>query len=97
MATRFANMAGGTAISPSSPARRWRTTDGVRLAVGGVADRPMARDFPAIDGDALDDALNDLAWDLEARDDLHATAGYRRGLVRRLGRAAIEEAQRCRT
>ena len=69
----------------------------VRLAVGGVADRPMAREFPAIDGDAIDDALNDLAWDLEARDDLHATAGYRRGLVRRLGRAAIEEAQACRT
>jgi 2-furoyl-CoA dehydrogenase FAD binding subunit len=69
---------------------------GIRLAVGGVADRPTARDFGAIDGDALDDALNALAFDLDARDDLHATASYRRGLVRRLGRAAIEEAQRCR-
>ncbi len=69
---------------------------GIRLAVGGVADRPTARDFAPIDGDALDDALNALAFDLEARDDLHATASYRRGLVRRLGRAAIEEAQRCR-
>jgi 2-furoyl-CoA dehydrogenase FAD binding subunit len=69
---------------------------GVRLAVGGVADRPEARDLGIVDGDALDDALNDLAWELEARDDLHATASYRRGLVRRLGRAAIEEAQRCR-
>ena len=69
---------------------------GVRLAVGGVADRPEARDFPLLNGDALDDALNALAWELDARDDLHATAGYRRGLVRRLGRAAIEEAQRCR-
>jgi 2-furoyl-CoA dehydrogenase FAD binding subunit len=70
--------------------------DGFRLAIGGVADRPMARDFGTIDGDALDDALNDLAWELEARDDLHATADYRRGLVRRLGRAVIEEARRCR-
>jgi 2-furoyl-CoA dehydrogenase FAD binding subunit len=69
---------------------------GVRLAVGGVADRPTARNFPAIEGGELDDALNSLAWDLDARDDLHATAGYRRGLVRRLGRAAIEEARRCR-
>ncbi len=69
---------------------------GVRLAIGGVADRPVARDFAAIGSSALDDALNDMAWELEARDDLHATAGYRRGLVRRLGRAAIEEAQRCR-
>jgi 2-furoyl-CoA dehydrogenase FAD binding subunit len=69
---------------------------GVRLAIGGVADRPTACDFATIDGDALDDALNTLAFNLDARDDLHATASYRRGLVRRLGRAAIEEARRCR-
>ena len=56
----------------------------------------MARDFAQLDGEALDDALNDFAWELEARDDLHATARYRRDLVRRLGREAIEEARRCR-
>jgi 2-furoyl-CoA dehydrogenase FAD binding subunit len=70
--------------------------DGVRLAVGGVADRPMCRDFPALDGRALDDALDAFAWELDARDDLHATARYRRELVRRLGRATVEEARRCR-
>jgi 2-furoyl-CoA dehydrogenase FAD binding subunit len=69
---------------------------GVRLAVGGVAERPMARDFGHIDGSRLDDALTEFANELEARDDLHATAQYRRDLVRKLGRAAIEEAQRCR-
>ena len=37
-----------------------------------------------------------FADELEARDDLHATAGYRRDLVRQLGRATIEEARRCR-
>jgi 2-furoyl-CoA dehydrogenase FAD binding subunit len=72
------------------------TRDAIRLAVGGVADRPVARDFPALDGAALIDALNAFAWDLDARDDLHATARYRRDLVRRMGRAVIEEAQRCR-
>jgi 2-furoyl-CoA dehydrogenase FAD binding subunit len=70
--------------------------DGVRLAVGGVADNAAARDFPDLDGEALDDALDALAWELDARDDLHATATYRRNLVRQLGRAAIEEARRCR-
>jgi 2-furoyl-CoA dehydrogenase FAD binding subunit len=70
--------------------------DGIRLAVGGVADRPTARDFAALDGSALDDALEDFARDLEARSDLHATADYRRALVRRLGRSTIEEARRCR-
>jgi len=70
--------------------------DGVRLAIGGVADCPAARDFPDTDSSALDDALDRFASDLEARDDLHATADYRRALVRRLGRSTIEEARRCR-
>ncbi len=70
--------------------------DGVRLAIGGVADVPTARDFPDIGGDALDDALDEFAGELEPRDDLHATADYRRALVRRLGRATVEEARRCR-
>jgi len=69
---------------------------GTRLAIGGVADRPMARDFGPLDGSALDDALDEFAFDLDARDDLHATARYRRELVRRLGRATMEEARRCR-
>jgi 2-furoyl-CoA dehydrogenase FAD binding subunit len=68
---------------------------GIRLAVGGVADRPTYRDYPELDGSALDDALNAFAFDLDARDDLHATARYRRDLVRLIGRSAIEEARRC--
>ena len=70
--------------------------DGIRLAIGGVADRPTARDLGNLDGSALDDALDAFAWDLDARDDLHATARYRRELVRSLGRATIAEAQQCR-
>jgi 2-furoyl-CoA dehydrogenase FAD binding subunit len=67
-----------------------------RLAVGGVADRPMAREVPLPGDPALDDALDAFAWDLDARDDLHATAVYRRHLVRRIGRQTLEEATRCR-
>jgi 2-furoyl-CoA dehydrogenase FAD binding subunit len=67
-----------------------------RLAVGGVADRPNVRDFGTLDGTALDDALDAFAQALDARDDLHATADYRRELVRRLGRMTVEEARRCR-
>jgi 2-furoyl-CoA dehydrogenase FAD binding subunit len=70
--------------------------NGIRIAVGGVADRPTRRDFPALDGSALDDALDAFAWELDARDDLHATARYRRELVRRMGRATIEEARQRR-
>lgn len=69
---------------------------GTRLAVGGVADRPIVRDFAHLDGDALTRALDAFAWELEARDDLHATARYRRELVRLYGRETIEKARRCR-
>ena len=65
----------------------------VRLAVGGVADRAVMREFAA-DSD-LDDALHDFAAELDARDDLHATAGYRRDLVRKIGAQTIAEAK-CR-
>jgi 2-furoyl-CoA dehydrogenase FAD binding subunit len=67
------------------------TERGVRLAVGGVADMPVAREFDALKGSALDDALNAFAWDLDARDDFHATARYRRDLVRMIGRDLIAE------
>ena len=65
------------------------TSAGVRLAVGGVADVPTARDWPRLQGSALDDALNEFAYELEARDDVHATARYRRDLVRMIGRDLI--------
>ena len=69
------------------------TDKSVRLAVGGVADRP---DRCAISMTPSDDALAAFAAELDARDDLHATADYRRNLVRRLGRITIDEARRCR-
>jgi 2-furoyl-CoA dehydrogenase FAD binding subunit len=68
---------------------------GARLAVGGVADRPVVRALPQPGHAGLDAALDDFAWELEARDDMHATASYRRELVRRIGRAVIEEAAQC--
>jgi 2-furoyl-CoA dehydrogenase FAD binding subunit len=67
-----------------------------RLAIGGVADRPMVRDMPLPESGGLADALDAFARDLDARDDLHATAAYRRELVRRLGRQTLEDAAACR-
>jgi 2-furoyl-CoA dehydrogenase FAD binding subunit len=68
----------------------------VRLGVGGVADTPACRDFTALSGPALDNELNDFAWECGGYDDIHATARHRRELVRRLGRKVIEEAIQCR-
>jgi len=66
------------------------TKTSVRLAVAGVADRPVICEL-----DDAGNALDAFASGLDARDDLHATAEYRRALVRRLGRRIIAEAQ-CR-
>lgn len=70
------------------------TRAGIRFAVGGVADRPRVIALPPLAGSALEDALNDFAWDLEARDDPHASAAYRRHLVRRIGLRVIAQAGR---
>lgn len=69
--------------------------DGIRFAVGGLSDRPEVRVWPRLSGDALDDALNDLAWELGGASDQHASARHRRDLLRRLGRQAVEEAVTC--
>ncbi len=67
------------------------------LGVGGVSDFPAVHDFGTLQGAVLDDALNAFAWEMGGDDDLHATASYRRELVRRLGPKVIEEARQCRS
>lgn len=65
---------------------------GLRLAVGGVADRPRLAQWPAdLRGADLDSAINDFAWELEAQDDAHASATFRRHLVRRLGAQVLRQ------
>ena len=71
--------------------------NGVLLGVGGVADRPAVRDLGGANGTELSEALNAFAWELGGNDDIHATARYRRELVRRLGPKVIEEARSCQS
>ena len=75
----FAIAALAAAVSPQ----------GVRLGVGGVADRPWVEDLPVGSSTDLEAALEDLVWKLGARGDQHASARYRRHLVRNLGRKLI--------
>ena len=67
----------------------------MRLGVGGLADRPVAVRIDISAKGAVADAVETLAWELEGTDDIHATARYRRDLLRRLGPAVIEEARQC--
>ena len=67
----------------------------IRLGVGGLADRPVATRIGIESQSTVKDALEALAWELEGTDDIHATARYRRHLLRRLGPVVIEEALKC--
>ena len=68
----------------------------VRVGVGGCSDRPHVVEFSPLEGDALAERLNALAWSLPFDDDHHASARYRRDLVRILGRQTVETAIQCR-
>ena len=68
----------------------------VRVGVGGCSDRPHVVEFSTLKGDALAERLNALAWSLPFDDDHHASARYRRDLVRILGRQTVETAIQCR-
>lgn len=68
----------------------------LRLGVGGVADRPHCIDMAAGTGpDEARDRIEHLVWELGGFDDIHASARFRRDLVRRIAPALIEEVSAC--
>ena len=91
--TEFARRHGDFAIVAVAAIAR---ANGITIGVGGLAEQPVVRDWPALDGSALDDALNELAWSLDAADDAQASALYRRELVRGLGRRTVQAAKEAR-
>ncbi len=66
----------------------------LRLGVGGVAGQPTVCEWE-IEPEECDEVLNQFAWEMEGVDDIHATAQYRRQIVRKLGRKVLEEAKIC--
>ena len=107
LAVRFPTHRDGTGYAFREVARRHgdfaivalaavATRDTVRLGVGGVSDRPESREWELSDPAQFDALLNALAWELIGYDDIHATAPYRRELVRRVGAKVIAEAIACR-
>jgi 2-furoyl-CoA dehydrogenase FAD binding subunit len=67
----------------------------VRLGVGGMAGRPAVRKIEVSDASGVQEAVAALAEELEGYEDLHASARMRRDMLKRMGPAVIEEAQRC--
>ncbi len=66
--------------------------DRMAIGFGGVAGVPVVREWPHLTGEVLDDALVELAEEIEIVDDGHGGGAYRRGLVHALGRRAVERA-----
>lgn len=66
----------------------------VRLAVGGMGDLPMLRDWEAVDAAQIRAAVREWAWELTLRDDAYLSAASRRHLMQHLAQQAIEMAQR---
>ncbi|MGH8599444.1 MAG: FAD binding domain-containing protein, partial [Burkholderiales bacterium] len=62
----------------------------IRFAAGGVGGVPQVVEWRDLAGDDLAAALNEFAWQLDAQDDAHASAVYRRHLVRVLGQQLVE-------
>jgi 2-furoyl-CoA dehydrogenase FAD binding subunit len=69
--------------------------DTVRIGIGGVADRPTARRATIDGATEAKDIFESLALELKGYDDLHASAGLRRDLLRRMGPVVVEEALGC--
>jgi 2-furoyl-CoA dehydrogenase FAD binding subunit len=68
----------------------------IRCALGGVADIPARFEIaPGLNDSGIADRINELVWQLGGYDDIHASAGYRRDLVRRLAPAMITEIRAC--
>ncbi len=91
--TEFARRHGDFAIAAIAAIAR---ANGIRIGVAGVAEQPVVEEWPLLAGSALDDALNTLAWSLDAADDAHASARYRRELVRGLGKRTVAAALEAR-
>ena len=92
--TEFARRHGDFAIAAVAAIAH---ENGLRIGVGGIAEQPVVEDWPLLAGDALDDALDALAWSLDAADDAHASARYRRELVRGLGKRTLRAALEARS
>ena len=66
-----------------------------RIGIGGMAGRPKVAAIPLDGAASVKAAVDDLAAGLEGYDDLHASAGMRRDILRNLAPLVIEEAKRC--
>lgn len=68
----------------------------VRLAAGGLADMPKTIELSnTLSDDELAERINAFAWELGGLEDVHASARYRRDVLRRMALPLIREVSSC--
>ncbi|NTF16428.1 FAD binding domain-containing protein [Agrobacterium tumefaciens] len=68
----------------------------IRIGIGGVADRPSCIELDeTVSAANLTERIEQLAWELGGYDDIHASARFRRDLVRRLAPKLVSEVLSC--
>lgn len=66
-----------------------------RLGVGGMTGRPTVRQISAAGDAAIREAAAALGSELEGYEDMHASAGMRRDMLRNLAAVVVNEALQC--
>ena len=61
----------------------------IRFALGGIPSKPTVIEWDMKNFEYIDDLLNDFAWMLNLEDDQHASAIYKRELIRKVGKKTI--------
>lgn len=68
----------------------------IRVAAGGLADAPKTIELPASASDAeMVERIDAFAWELGGYEDIHASARYRRDLLRRIAPSLVGEVLSC--
>ncbi len=61
----------------------------IRFSLGGIPSKPTVIEWDMKNFKYIDDLLNDFAWMLNLEDDQHASAIYKRELIRKVGKKTI--------
>ena len=61
----------------------------IRFTLGGIPSKPTVIEWNIKNFEFIDELLNDFAWNLDIEDDQHASATYKRDLIRKVGKNTI--------
>ena len=61
----------------------------IRFTLGGIPSKPTVIEWDIKNFEFIDELLNDFAWNLDIEDDQHASATYKRDLIRKVGKNTI--------